>query len=132
MTISQICKLSQEVVLNELLTTVVLDGVYKEGQKEADGDFVLRVTYPTEPMKVLIQQVTEKLAGKTHKGGIVVRGSYGSGKSHTLLTLFHLCADSKRANDWLSKWNIPFTFPENVRVAAVQLVAENAENLWEL
>jgi len=132
MTISQICKLSQEVVLNELLTTVVLDGVYKEGQKEADGDFVLRVTYPTEPMKVLIQQVTEKLAGKTHKGGIVVRGSYGSGKSHTLLTLFHLCADSKRANDWLSKWNMPFTFPENVRVAAVQLVAENAENLWEL
>ncbi|MEJ7615204.1 MAG: hypothetical protein SQA66_16390, partial [Candidatus Fervidibacter sacchari] len=69
---------------------------------------------------------------KTHKGGIVVRGSYGSGKSHTLLTLFHLCADSKRANDWLSKWNMPFTFPENVRVAAVQLVAENAENLWEL
>jgi len=132
MTISQICKLSQEVERNELLTTVVLDGVYKKGQKEADGDFVLRVTYPTEPMKVLIQQVTEKLAGKTHKGGIVVRGSYGSGKSHALLTLFHLCNDSDRANNWLSKWNMPFTFPQNVRVAAVQLVAENAENLWGL
>jgi len=132
MTISQICKLSKEVERNELLTTVVLDGVYKKGTKEADGDFVLRVTYPTEPMKVLIQQVTEKLAGKTHKGGIVVRGSYGSGKSHALLTLFHLCADSNRANDWLSKWDMPSTFPENVRVAAVQLVAENAENLWKL
>lgn len=34
MTISQICKLSQEVVRNELLTTVVLDGVYKEGQRK--------------------------------------------------------------------------------------------------
>jgi hypothetical protein len=132
MTISQICKLSQEVERNELLTTVVLDGVYKSESKEADGEFVLRVTYPTEAVKILIQQVTEKLTGKTHKGGIVVRGSYGSGKSHALLTLFHLCADSERANNWLRKWGMPFTFPENVRVAAVQLVAEGAENLWEL
>lgn len=59
MTINQICKLSQEVERNELLTTVVLDGVYKQGRKEADGDFVLRMTYPTEPMRILIQQVTE-------------------------------------------------------------------------
>lgn len=86
MTIAQVCKLSQEVERNELLTHVVLDGVYKEGRKESDGDFVLRVTYPTETVRLMIQQVTEKLSGKTHKGGIVVRGSYGSGKSHALLT----------------------------------------------
>ena len=130
MTITQVCKLSQEVERNELLTTVVLDGVYKEERKEADSEFVLRVTYPTETMRLLIQQVTEKLFGKTHKGGVVVRGSYGSGKSHTLLALFHLCNDAKRANEWCERWEMPFKFPENIRVAAVQLVAERPENLW--
>lgn len=130
MTIAQVCKLSQEVERNELLTTVVLDGVYKAERKEADSEFVLRVTYPTEMMRLLIQQVTEKLSGKTHRGGIVVRGSYGSGKSHTLLTLFHLCNDARRANKWCERWGMSFEFPENVRVAAVQLVAERPENLW--
>ncbi len=130
MTIAQVCKLSQEVERNELLTTVVLDGVYRAERKEADGDFVLRVTYPTEVVKLLIQQVTEKLSGKTVKGGVVVRGSYGSGKSHALLTLFHLCSDAERANEWCEKWGMNFKFPKGVRVAAVQLVAERPENLW--
>ncbi len=130
MTINQICHLSREVERNELLTTVVLDRVYDERAREADGEFVLRVTYPTQPIKLLAQQVTEKLTGKTHKGGLVVRGSYGSGKSHTLLTLFHLCRDAQRANEWCQGWDLPFRFPENVRVAATQLVGEMATTLW--
>lgn len=132
MTIAQVCKLSREVQRNELLTTVVLDGVYREGRKEADGDFVLRITYPTDTMKLLIQQVTEKLSGKTQKGGIVLRGSYGSGKSHTLLTLFHLCNDAERANEWCAQWGMNSKFPSGVRVAAVQLVAERPDDLWSL
>lgn len=130
MTIAQICRLSREVERNELLTTVVLDRVYDERAREADGEFVLRVTYPTQPIKLLIQQVTEKLMGKTHKGGLVVRGSYGSGKSHTLLTLFHLCRNAQRANKWCQQRGLPFRFPDDVRVAATQLVGEMATSLW--
>jgi len=51
-----------------LLTTVVLDGVYKPERKEADGEFVLRVTYPTEAMKILIPTGDGKVNGENPQG----------------------------------------------------------------
>ena len=48
MTIEQICQLSEEVQTGELLEAVFIDQAIKDPtSKEADADFVLRVTYPT-------------------------------------------------------------------------------------
>ena len=132
MTIAQVCELSEEVRTGELLTTVFLDNVYRDTHsKEADGAFVLRVTYPTTTVRALVQQISDKLSGKVQKGGLVVRGSYGAGKSHTLLVLYHLCKDVHYGKEWLKRSDIPAEFPEGVRVAAVQLLAERPDTLWE-
>ena len=48
MTITDVCSLSSEVRSGELLVAVFLDqAIIDPGSKEADRDFVLRVTYPT-------------------------------------------------------------------------------------
>ena len=135
LTIGGVCQLSSEVQTGELLTTVFLDNAYTDPEsREADRAFVLRVTYPTAPVRTLVHQITEKLSGKTPKGGIVVRGSYGAGKSHVLLVLYHLFqSQAEERQKWLREWDIPISgqASDTGCVAAVQLVGEKPDTLWE-
>ena len=92
-TIAQICQLSEEVRTGELLEAVFIDQAIKDpDSKEADAGFVLRATYPTVPIRSLLELMAQKLSGKYPKGTVVIRGDYGSGKSHTLLVLYHLAS----------------------------------------
>jgi len=55
-TIQQICELSEEVRTGELLEGVFIDRAIKDpGSKEADAGSVLRITYPTTPLRGLIE-----------------------------------------------------------------------------
>ncbi|MBI3989519.1 MAG: hypothetical protein HY347_07865 [candidate division NC10 bacterium] len=98
MTIADVCRLSNEVRSGELLISVFLDqALVNPHSKEADRAFVLRATYPTAPLRSLSEYVTQKLSGKHPKGSAVVRGTYGSGKSHALLALYHVIGAGKDA-----------------------------------
>jgi hypothetical protein len=132
-TIAQICQLSEEVRTGELLEAVFIDQAIKDpDSKEADAGFVLRATYPTVPIRSLLELMAQKLSGKYPKGTVVIRGDYGSGKSHTLLVLYHLASLGSEAQGWLDEWNIYCRFPEHINVAPVQLVSENPGTFWEL
>ena len=112
MTITGNCKLSEEAKTGDLLEAVYLDRAIKEkDSKEADRDFVLRATYPTLPLRALVEQAAQKLKGEQRKGFVVVRGDLGSGKSHALLALYHLISSGKDARPWLNKWKIKGTVP---------------------
>jgi hypothetical protein len=133
MNISQICRLSEEVKTGELLEAVFIDqAVRNPDSKEADREFVLQATYPTRPLRALVEHIAQKLSRMHPKGAVVVRGDYGSGKSHALLALYHLASAGAKARDWLERWRIQTRFPDQSRVALVQLVAEQPETLWEL
>jgi len=133
MTIQQICQLSEEVRTGELLEAVFIDQVVKDpDSKEADADFVLRATYPTVPLRRLVELMAQKLSGEHPKGTVVIRGDYGSGKSHALLALYHVASLGLEAQSWLDEWNVHGRFPEHIRVALVQLVSENPDTFWEL
>lgn len=131
MTIAEVCRLSREVQTGELLEAIALDRALEPGTKEADREFVLRATYPTVPLRLLTTYVAEKLTGRSPKGAAVVRGDYGSGKSHALLALFHLALAGEGAAEWLRRWGVRAEFPADTRVALVQLVAEQPETFWE-
>ena len=132
MTIADICRLSNEVRSGELLISVFLDqAIVNPNSKEADRTFVLRATYPTAPLRSLLEHVAQKLSGKHPKGGVVVCGTYGSGKSHALLALYHIRA-GKDAQATLKAWGVKSTLPAKMRVAAVQLRSERPDTLWEL
>ena len=133
MTIQQICQLSEEVRTGELLEAVFIDQAIKDpNSKEADAGFVLRATYPTIPLRGLVELMAQKLSGEHPKGAVVIRGDYGSGKSHALLALYHAASLGSEAQEWLDEWNIHGRFPEHINVALVQLVSENPDTFWEL
>lgn len=133
MTIQQICQLSEEVRTGELLEAVFIDQAIKDPtSKEADADFVLRATYPTVPLRGLLELMAQKLSGEHPKGTVVIRGDYGSGKSHALLALYHMASLGSESQGWLGEWRVQGRFPEHTRVALVQLVSENPETFWEL
>jgi len=133
MTIQQICQLSEEVRTGELLEAVFIDQAIKDpDSKEADAGFVLRATYPTIPLRGLLELMAQKLSGEHPKGAVVIRGDYGSGKSHALLALYHGASLGSEAQGWLDEWDIHGRFPEHTRVALVQLVSENPDTFWEL
>lgn len=133
MKITDICKLSDEVKSGELLECVFLDQVFNApDSKEADRDFVLRATYPTEQLRSLLEHICQKLSGTHSKGIAVVRGDYGSGKSHTMLALYHLVTAGEEAKETLNQWGIKAKIPDNSRVAAAQLRSEDPDTLWEL
>ncbi len=132
MNISQICRLSEEVKTGELLEAVFIDQAIKNpDSKEADREFVLQATYPTHPLRALVEHIAQKLSGTHPKGAVVVRGDYGSGKSHALLALYHLASAGEEAGRWLERWKISARFP-HTKAALVQLVAEQPKTLWEL
>ncbi len=132
MNISKICRLSEEVKTGELLEAVFIDQAIKNpDSKEADREFVLQATYPTYPLRALVEHIAQKLSGIHPKGAVVVRGDYGSGKSHALLALYHLASAGEEAGRWLERWKISARFP-HTKAALVQLVAEQPETLWEL
>jgi len=133
MTIAEICQLSDEVRTGELLISVFIDRAIKDpNSKEADRDFVLRATYPIAPLRSLAEHVAQKLSGRHPKGSAVIRGTYGSGKSHALLALYHLIDAGEEAWPVLEQWGVLAMPPAGARVALVQLRAENPFTLWEL
>ncbi len=133
MTIAEICRLSEEVCTGQLLISVFIDRAIRDpASREADRDFVLRATYPTAPLRSLIEHVAQKLHGQHPKGSAVVRGTYGSGKSHALLALYHVVTAGEEARPVLERWGVPTMPPTEARVAVAQLRAENPPTFWEL
>ena len=51
------------------------------------------LTYPTHALRELVKDVAERLAGKSTKAVRQLELTYGGGKTHTLITLYHLFRD---------------------------------------
>lgn len=72
----------------------------KERRIENNPQEFLKVTYPSSAIKITLEKIKEKLSGKSHQGGFLLVGPYGSGKSHALITLYHLFNNPSLAEDW--------------------------------
>ena len=48
------------------------------------------LTFPTPPLRELVQDVAARLAGQSGKAVRQLELTYGGGKTHTLITLYHL------------------------------------------
>ena len=51
------------------------------------------LTFPTPPLRELVQDVAARLAGQSDKAVRQLELTYGGGKTHTLITLYHLFRD---------------------------------------
>ena len=58
-----------------------------------DPEKFFALTYPTHALRELVKDVAARLAGKSDKAVRQLELTYGGGKTHTLITLYHLFRD---------------------------------------
>ena len=67
--------------------------VYEEPEK------FFALTYPTHALRELVRDVAGRLAGQSDKAVRQLELTYGGGKTHTLITLYHLFRDPEALPD---------------------------------
>jgi hypothetical protein len=76
----------------ETFAARLYDVVQQQGSRPIYEDPVefFKLTFPTRSMRDLTQEVAERLRGEGTKAVRALSLAYGGGKTHTLITLFHL------------------------------------------
>ena len=64
-----------------------------------DPEKFFALTFPTHPLRELAKEVAQRLAGKSDKAIRQLELTYGGGKTHTLITLYHLFGASGELPD---------------------------------
>ena len=115
---------SGELALN-IFAADLYDVVMQRGKQplyEDPAEF-FALTYPTYNLRELAREVALRLAGKNDKAVRQLALTYGGGKTHTLITLYHLVNDPERlprelpaVQEFLSEINIPLP---RTRIAAL-------------
>ena len=77
------------------------DVAAKTGKRKVyeDPEKFFALTFPTHPLRELAKEVARRLAGKSDKAIRQLELTYGGGKTHTLITLYHLFGGSGELPD---------------------------------
>jgi len=103
----------------------------KEQRLENNPQKFLSITYPSVAIRRILERIGEKISGKSNQGGFLFVGPYGSGKSHTLITLYHLFNNPDLAKDWGRQWKIDVELPEKSKSIIVSTRRYDVDHLWE-
>jgi len=103
----------------------------KEKRIENNPEEFLKITYPSSAIKRTLERIDEKLSGKSNQGGFLLVGPYGSGKSHTLIALYHLFNNFSLARNWGKRWGMDFELPEKSRSIIISTRRYDVDRLWE-
>lgn len=90
----------------------------------------MKISYPSQAIKNALMAIDKKIQGESNQGSFKLVGSYGSGKTHSLILLYHLFNNPKLANDWLRGWRIDVNFPENSRSVILSSQNFSGDHLW--
>jgi len=132
-TISEIAMLSEEAQKGDIFGIVKLYNIANPAKPEASSDRILSITYPSHPLSQALKAIAERLSGKRAQGTFIFAGGYGTGKSHCLLTLYHLFAAPQVAQAWLNRWSIKVILPQVAPIVLQLMEGEegNPEFLWD-
>src|SRR6266513_4590204 len=123
----QVVKLREDVRSGELSLAIFAADLYHVIMGRAkpvyqDPREFFALTYPTHALRGLAKDVVTRLAGQNDKAVRQLALPYGGGKTHTLITLYHLVQDPKHLPDVASVLEFEATFgfkPPKARVAAL-------------
>lgn len=124
-------KISEEVRRGEVFGTVKLYNLGDPTKPESSARRILGMTYPTQALQQALTAIKERLEGKRTQGTFVFAGDYGTGKSHSLLALYHLLTSPSEGQQWLHRWNLSFSIPSGAEVVASHLLMEDPDFAWE-
>ncbi|NIM46135.1 MAG: hypothetical protein GTO54_11005, partial [Nitrososphaeria archaeon] len=114
----------------ELVLTVNIDNLREEGAPERDPEWVFQHTFPSESVRTLIRTLSS-VVDKRLSGCFLIKGGYGTGKSHLLLLIYHLLKKEGRkpAVEWLERWKAFFT---GVDLQLAKSLVEGAPEIYPL
>lgn len=132
----------REVLTGELHGIIRLSDVLapeKPDAFEKDAERVLSATYPSEAMRTLLHRLGLSLSAgdSDRKGNFIIAGGYGSGKSHLLLTLYHILNSPQSARPWLEQHGFEFRPPNGADVVLMPMhqmrlpSGDTVRYLWE-
>ncbi len=123
--IRQLVRLRPEVVEGNLHGIISLYTLLDEDSTAFEGNphRVLSATYPSAALRGLLRRLEASLSSRDvdRKGNFVIGGGYGSGKSHLLLTLYHVLAHPGQARPWLAEHQIDFDPPQDAVVVLMPM-----------
>lgn len=123
----QVVKLREDVRSGELSLAIFAADLYHVIMGRAkpvyqDPREFFALTYPTHALRGLAKDVVTRLAGQNDKAVRQLALPYGGGKTHTLITLYHLVQNPEHLPDVASVREFEATFgfkPPKARVAAL-------------
>lgn len=103
----------------------------EEGKLENSPEKLFEITYPSSSIERIVERVGQKLRGEIHQGGFLLIGPFGSGKTHALVTLYHIFKEGAKGNAWLKEHSIA-PLSQGDSSAAILSAQENQPTyLWE-
>lgn len=113
--ISQLVTVRPEVTSGDLHGIVSLYSLLSDDADafEKSPERVLAATFPSEALRRLLHRLQVSLSEEDadRKGNFVFSGGYGSGKSHLLLTLYHVLSAPEVSGAWLAEHEVDFASP---------------------
>ncbi|MCL6500835.1 MAG: hypothetical protein K6T16_02265 [Candidatus Pacearchaeota archaeon] len=103
----------------------------EELRLESNAEDLFKVTYVSSALKRVLERVNEKLTGVSNQGAILLIGPYGAGKTHGLITLYHLLKEPQIAKSWLRNWKIDIALPPSTKTCIVSTRRYDVDFLWE-
>jgi len=84
---------------------------------ESNPKEFFEITYPTSDIRLVVENLNRRFnnSGKT-AGLFLLEGYKGSGKSHLELLAYHLLMNPTEGKQWLSKYDMQCSLPENAVV----------------
>jgi hypothetical protein len=122
--------ISQEVRRGEVFGAVKLYNLDDPTQPESSARRILGMTYPTQALQQAMLAIQERIEGRRKQGTFVFAGDYGTGKSHSLLALYHLLTSPDEGQRWLDKWGLSFSFLGGMQAAVSHLLIEDPDFAW--
>lgn len=103
----------------------------KEPRLESNAKDLLEVTYVSSALKRVLERVNEKLTRTSNQGAFLLIGPYGAGKTHGLITLYHLLKEPQIAKKWLRDWKVDIALPSSTKTCIVSTRRYDVDFLWE-
>ncbi|MBU7037419.1 MAG: DUF499 domain-containing protein [Theionarchaea archaeon] len=99
------------------------------GGLEGDPEWFFSHTYPTSVIREILRDIKEKIES-TGPGVFPLDGYLGSGKSHVLLTLYHIFRHTDHADRWFQEWGIDFPRIRGTAIIPIPLQSVSYRDLW--
>lgn len=100
---------------------------------EASPKEFFELTYPTSDIKYVLEKLNERYNSSSQTAGLfLLEGFKGSGKSHLELLIYYLLSSPELAIQWLKKYNIKCTLPNDILVLINKFTDFPTDFIWKV